>query len=166
MRRRRVLAVLGWSVAWILLGSMALIAVPAVALLLNFLPGPSYPVDLPLESPVVGQACAGEEARMIVAVNWRAEPLVEPLVERSLTRDHKSISAQYSGHRESHRFVSFDMLPGSVRVEVRFEDHGLVARRQESHVRFDGEDLCFDLSIGKKDAAMPFERWQGRLSLR
>ncbi|HEV8113870.1 MAG TPA: hypothetical protein VGR31_13930 [Planctomycetota bacterium] len=165
-----------WRVPATALG-IVLACVPLAGAALVLL-GPNYgpypPVDLALEDPAVAQPCIGEDSILRgsqrIPILASSSPLSEPVVEQRFERDRGTAFVRYSSHRSESRCLSLVLRSGSVRVEARFDtEHGRYygeVQRTASHVHLEGNELCFDLTVGLNDVACSQERWQGKIPMR
>jgi hypothetical protein len=136
--------------------------------------GPWSRVDLALEDPAVAQPCIGGDSilrgsRVIPLLAWSG-PLSEPMVEQKIERDRATAFVRYSSQWSESRCLSFVLRSGRVRIEARIDTNngryfGEV-QPTESHVRLDGNELCFDLAVDRDDGLRSQERWQGKIPIR
>jgi len=125
------------------------------------------PAVIPLgESPA--QDCL-ELSETLHVVTGVTRDLFEPIREKEVASDRRSVRAEFSGHWAETRVVRFELRERTVEVEAYDDtDIGLFigsVDSERSTVHLHTSALCFDLVVGGIDSSSREERWRGQIQL-
>ena len=127
-----------------------------------------HPRDLPLSPPPQPVGCL-ELSHTLHVVTGVTKDLFEPMTEKRISRDRRTIRVEFSGHWAERRVALFLLDERAVTVAAFFDtDTGLylgpvVAEGSSAHLH--GDRLCFDLSVRRMDGSSRIERWRGQVLL-